>query len=229
VRWAFLSDIHSNLDALGATLEHLDGQGADAAYALGDLVGYNAQPNEVLQTLQARGITCILGNHDWAATKGEPEGFNPYALAGIAYTRKALRPELYAWLAALPQVRDIADGPFRARLVHGSPRDPMSEYVFPASPGWLFEELAEAAGNPDLVAMGHTHVPMRADHGTTFVNPGSVGQPRDGDPRAAWLELDLVAWNVVYRRVEYDIDGAAAAIRAARLPDSLAERLAYGQ
>lgn len=228
VRWALLSDIHSNQEALLAVLEHLDGQGVDEAFALGDLVGYNAEPREVLQLLQRRRVQCVQGNHDWAVAGGDPEGFNPFATAGVLYARRVLGSGDLAWLAALPRVRDVQAPGLRGRLVHGSPRDPLSEYVFPGSPGWLFEELAEAAGKPDLVAMGHTHLPMRVDHGTLFLNPGSVGQPRDGDPRASYCVLDTARRSAEFRRVAYDVEAAAAKVRGAGLPDVLWQRLLRG-
>jgi putative phosphoesterase len=228
VRWAFLSDIHANLDALGAVLEHLAGQGAEHVFALGDLVGYNAEPNEVLRRLRKESVLCLQGNHDRAVLTGDPAGFNPYATAGVLYTRRILDPEQRAWLASLPEVRDVAVPGLRAKLVHGSPRDPLAEYVFPGSPAWLFEELADVAGNPDVVAMGHTHVPMRVDDRTLFLNPGSVGQPRDGDPRASYCVLDTTRRSTEFHRVAYDVESAAAKVRAAGLPDVLWQRLLRG-
>ena len=228
VRWALLSDIHSNLDALTAVLEDMATQGADEVFALGDLIGYNAQPNEVLRLLRERKVQCIQGNHDRAVLTGHPAGFNPYATAGVDYTRKVLQPQHRTWLAELPEMRAPGASGVTAMLVHGSPRDPLSEYIFPGSPAWLFEELAEAAGSPSIVAMGHTHVPMRVDQGTLFVNPGSVGQPRDGDARASYCVLDTTRRTTEFHRVPYDVESAAAKVRDAGLPDVLWQRLLRG-
>jgi putative phosphoesterase len=228
LRVAFLSDIHANLPALEAVLEHARDEGFDESYALGDIVGYNGQPNEVIDRLRKANVECVLGNHDWAATDGQPVGFNPFATRGVEYSRQALGPEQRAWLAALPRERVVQRDDARIVMLHGSPRDPLMEYVFPGSPTWLLEELADAADNPDVLAMGHTHLPMRLEHGTLFLNPGSVGQPRDGDPRASYCVLDTAGLATEFHRVSYDVEAAARAVQAAGLPDFLWQRLLRG-
>jgi putative phosphoesterase len=228
VRLAFFSDVHSNLQALQACLEHLEQQGVDQRYCLGDIVGYNAQPAEVVDLLRAKGVVCIQGNHDWAATEGEPTGFNPFATQGVLYSRRALTPEHKKWLASLPRERAVqAEGEW-VRMYHGSPRDALMEYVFPTSPTWLLDELALLAGSPTVVALGHTHLPMRIDRATLFLNPGSVGQPRDNDPRASYAILDTRGLATEFHRVAYDVEQAAREVREAGLPDFLWQRLLRG-
>jgi diadenosine tetraphosphatase ApaH/serine/threonine PP2A family protein phosphatase len=186
---------------------------------------------------------CLAGNHDLGVTGVIAlEQFSRGAALAATWTRETITPETREFLESLePQRLDEAVG-----LYHASPRDPVWEYVL--SP--LQAELCLDAQQHRIALIGHSHVALSfsrfpgapatgetrdaeneldLDTGEWLINPGSVGQPRDGDPRAAWLELDLDGRRAVYRRTEYDIAGAAAAIRAAKLPDSLAERLLFGQ
>lgn len=239
MRVAVLSDIHSNIVALDAVLRHAGD--VDGIWHLGDVVGYGPEPDAVVGRLTERGATGVRGNHDAAAIGGpEIDWFNPEARSAAEWTRDTMSSASRAWLSDLPQQRTV-DG---VTLVHGSPRDPLREYVTDH----------EAAGeNMELLDTqhglhGHTHVPVawmatpdrvalvRAEDTTTLklgayrtlLNPGSVGQPRDGDPRAAYLVLDLDLGRVSWHRVAYDIEPVQAAIRAAGLPARLAARLALG-
>ncbi len=224
-------------------LEDIAASDAAEVWCLGDLVGYGGEPDACVELARAHVAVCLAGNHDLAVLGELPlEDFSRGASLAVRWTREVLHPENLDFLAELrPQGREGAVG-----LYHASPRDPVWEYVLSA----LLAELC-LDRQPERVALiGHSHValsfaraegelasggPRRAGveldvgSGEWLLNPGSVGQPRDGDPRAAWLELDTEAWTVSYRRTLYDVAGAAAAIRAARLPDSLAERLEYGQ
>jgi diadenosine tetraphosphatase ApaH/serine/threonine PP2A family protein phosphatase len=239
MRVAVLSDIHSNLIALDAVLRHA-GE-VDAIWHLGDVVGYGPEPDAVVARLAERDATGVRGNHDAAAIGGsEIEWFNADARAAAEWTRRTISTSTQRWLADLP-IRRVADG---LSLVHGSPRDPLREYV---------TDGAVAAANLDLQETdhafhGHTHVPVawlatsdgvalirgRETEGIelgsqrTLTNPGSVGQPRDGDPRAAYLVLDTEARTVTWHRVEYDIESVRRAIRAAGLPGRLGDRLVIG-
>lgn len=239
MRIAVLSDIHSNLAALDAVLAHAGA--VDAIWHLGDVVGYGPDPDAVVARLTERGAIGVRGNHDAAALGGPEIGwFNPDAAAAAAWTRDTISASTRAWLAALP-LRRIED---RATLVHGSPRDPLREYIVT-----LDVAVANLAGLTTLYGLhGHTHVPVAfidddrdldvvdPDDGTTLslderptlLNPGSVGQPRDGDPRASYLVIETDAWTVTWRRVAYDVAAVQAAIRAAGLPRRLADRLAIG-
>jgi diadenosine tetraphosphatase ApaH/serine/threonine PP2A family protein phosphatase len=240
---AIVSDIHANRHAFEAVLRDIDSSDARELWCLGDIVGYGADPNDCCALARRHAAVCLSGNHDLAVT-GELalDEFSPGAALAARWTQEVLDEEHADWLRALSP-KGGEDG---VGLYHASPRDPVWEYVVSTLLAELCLDVA-----PDRVSLvGHSHValsfvrpdgeaatgePRRAGDaldlsaGEWLINPGSVGQPRDGDPRAAWLLLDTEAWRGEWRRVEYDIRGAAAAIRAARLPDSLAERLQYGQ
>jgi predicted phosphodiesterase len=243
VRVAVVSDVHGNRHAFEAVLDAVEAAGAEELWCLGDLVGYGAEPDACVELARRHAAVCLAGNHDLAACGRLPlDQFVRGAQLSIEWTREVLAPDHVAWLAQLePQKLDEAIG-----LYHASPRDPVWEYVL--SP--LQAELCIDRLEHRVACIGHSHMALHysraegaiASGGTCkdgtelalgagrwLLNPGSVGQPRDGDPRAAWLLLDTSACTAVFQRAEYDVAGAAAAIRTARLPDSLAERLAHGQ
>jgi diadenosine tetraphosphatase ApaH/serine/threonine PP2A family protein phosphatase len=240
MRVAVLSDIHSNLVALDAVL--VAAGSVDAIWHLGDVVGYGPDPDGVVNRLIEVGAIGVRGNHDAAAAGGsEIDWFNPDARRAMEWTRTAIADSTLAWLESQPERRTVEG----CELVHGSPREPIWEYV--TSVPVARANLA-LLGSP-IGLNGHTHIPVafveddgRVDvvgpgHGSelelrgrrAMLNPGSVGQPRDGDSRAAWLELDTDAWKATYHRTNYDIDSAAEAIRDAGLPELLADRLYIGQ
>ena len=243
MRVAVVSDIHSNLHALEAVLAAIDKEAPDELWCLGDLVGYGARPNECCALVAERTDVCLAGNHDLGVL-GTIDLVEFGGDAGIAarWTREVLEPEARALLERL-EPEGAAHG---VSLYHGSARDPVWEYV-------LSDESAlatlEIAGSP-LVLVGHSHVALRVvqpdtgdldgglaaagtelelDGTRALLNPGSVGQPRDGDPRAAYLLLDLDARRAEFRRVEYDIERSQREIRDAGLPELLAARLEVGQ
>jgi diadenosine tetraphosphatase ApaH/serine/threonine PP2A family protein phosphatase len=239
MRIAVLSDIHSNIVALDAVLSHAGD--VDAVWHLGDVVGYGPEPDAVVARLREREATGVRGNHDAAAVGGpEIDWFNPEARAAVEWTRETMAEDTCRWLQELPVRRVIDD----VLLVHGSPRDPLREYV---------TDRAAAGENMDLqetqhALHGHTHVPVAwmatpgrvalVQAGDTsaielgayrsLINPGSVGQPRDGDPRAAYLVLDRELGRITWHRVAYDIARVQGAMRAAGLPDPHAASLAFG-
>jgi diadenosine tetraphosphatase ApaH/serine/threonine PP2A family protein phosphatase len=240
---AVLSDIHGNRHAFEAVLADAERAGAEEAWCLGDLVGYGADPDACVQLAQERCAIVLAGNHDMGVT-GELSlaDFSRNALAAAVWTQKTIAPEHAEFLRRLEP--EGVEGEFG--LFHASPRDPVWEYVLSS----LLAEMCLDEAPQRVSFIGHSHVALSfrraaggdargeqreagslADLGEDewLVNPGSVGQPRDGDPRAAWLLLDTDARTAQWRRVEYDLAGAQAAIRAAGLPDSLAERLGYGQ
>ncbi len=224
----FISDVHSNLEALDAVLEAADGLGV---YCLGDIVGYGASPNEVIARLRESSATCILGNHDLAAVTGEVSGFNPRAAMAVLWTARHLSQDGKRFLNGLPRRTSVVMGGRRVLMVHGSPDDPMWEYVFEETHRDLFGYYLRREG-ADVVALGHTHVPFawRGEEGIVF-NPGSVGQPRDGDARASYALLTVArdgSVTVEPRRVVYDVRAAAEKITSSGLPPSLASRLATG-
>jgi predicted phosphodiesterase len=241
VRAAIFSDIHANLHALEAVFEAIDADPPDELWCLGDLVGYGPRPNEVTALVQERASVCLVGNHDLGVLgRLDLEEFAPDAQASARWTQTVILDENRAYLEGLsPEAKTD-----RAELYHASPRDPVWEYV-------ITEEAARDALESTVapaVLVGHSHLALAialvddelngdlAPDGTQIdlaegrwlLNPGSVGQPRDGDPRAAWLELDFETWEGRFRRVAYDIARTQEEIRERELPEALAERLAHG-
>lgn len=227
VRLALLSDVHANLHALEAVMADVRDQGPDAICFLGDAVGYNAHPRECLRELEATCQVSIQGNHDQAVLEGGEEWFNDAARAGVEHSRRELTDKDLATLASWGRQAEIAG----THLVHASPRAPTTEYVFPDIHPEALEEIVRhpSVGDARIVAMGHTHVPFVKHVAELLViNVGSVGQPRDGDPRACWCLVDTEGPSADHRRVDYDIEGAAQAVRDAGLPARLATRLYDG-
>ena len=243
MRVAVLSDVHGNRHALEAVLEDVAGADVAELWCLGDVVGYGADPNDCVDLVRERCALSLAGNHDLAVTGHlSLDDFSRGAALAAKWTTEVLAPERVEWLAGL-KASGTRGG---AGLYHGSPRDPVWEYVISS----LLADLCLDVAPERVCIVGHSHVALafRREEGKTAIgercyagddadlaegrwllNPGSVGQPRDGDPRAAWLLLDLEARRCEWKRVRYDVAGAAKAIRAARLPESLAERLEYGQ
>ena len=225
MRLALIADPHANRPAIEAVLEAIDRERVDRIVCAGDLVGYNPWPNEVVALLRERGVLAIRGNHDRAALTGTAVGFNPVAAEALAWTAKRLTAETVATLRELEDRTRFPAGRATVAVYHGSPRDD-DEYVFPEDAS---EDLVDAAGTR-IVVLGHTHVPMYCAYPSGIVvNPGSVGQPRDGDPRAAYAVLDTATEEWRVERVPYDVARVQSAIRRAGLPRFLAARLAVGR
>lgn len=246
MRAAVLSDIHSNRHALEAVLAAVDEADVDQVWCLGDMVGYGAEPDACTTLVRERCSTCLVGNHDLALLGAiDVSTFSETAAAAVEWTRENVSAATLEFLGGL----DPSASHHGVGLFHASPRDPIWEYV-------LSTDQAEAgfeAQEERIGLIGHSHIALffvRAvgarpgyaqgaqagddaevdvTEGDWLLNPGSVGQPRDGDPRAAWLELDTEQWLARYHRVPYDIEGAASAILAAGLPSVLAERLQAGR
>ena len=240
MRIGILSDVHANLPALDAVLTAL-GE-VDALWQLGDVVGYGPHPDEVVERLRERGAIGVQGNHDTAALGGgDVEYFNSAARQALEWTRERISSATRAWLAALPERRTEGE----VTLVHGSPREPIWEYVLTGS----VARASFAAFESSWCLHGHTHIPaawildrgrisllepepgetLRLEQGRFLVNPGGVGQPRDGDPRASALVHDTEAGTLTWLRIPYPIAEVQAAMRAARLPAALVARLDRGQ
>ena len=246
MRIAVVSDVHSNLRALEAVLAAIGT--ADACWHLGDAVGYGPDPDAVVARLRGVDAVSVRGNHDDAVAGGEcVRWFVSDARAAAEWTRSVISPQTRAWLEALPLqvVTETPAGSFT--LVHGSPRDPLREYVY--SRAVAREILGDVATEHCLV--GHTHVPLHfqtigrrgaaleewqvdlsrpahLDEGRAILNPGGVGQPRDHDPRAAYMIIDTDTRRAAWHRVEYDVKGTQRAMLEAGLPPALAGRLAFG-
>jgi len=219
---ALLSDIHANVIALEAVLRDLPE--VSGIWVMGDTVGYGPDPAPTLALLRERGATLIAGNHDRAVATGEGlELFNAAARTAAERHRAWLGGADRDFLAGLPLTLEPAAG---YAICHGSPRDPLWEYIFDArAAGYAMAGLAVPR-----CCVGHTHVPARFPVGDAkvMINPGSVGQPRDGDPRAAYAVLDVDRATVDFHRVAYDVPETQKRMRALKLPDMLAERLAFG-
>jgi predicted phosphodiesterase len=256
VRLAIVSDIHANLPALEVVLADAQRVGVDQLWCLGDVVGYGAHPDECTGLIAERSALCLVGNHDLAVLgELDDSAFSPAAAAAVRWTRETARPETIEFLRGLEPAEESRE----VALYHASPRDPIWEYVlwpdqaaeciavqaarvslvghshvalfFVMAEDGDREGLGQAIELEDVAKGAQAVAGTRLDlsEGRWLINPGSVGQPRDGDPRAAWMELDTDAWEATYHRVEYEIDRAADAIAANELPDHLAKRLYVGQ
>jgi diadenosine tetraphosphatase ApaH/serine/threonine PP2A family protein phosphatase len=242
-RLALVSDVHGNLPAFQAVLDDVRDEGVDEIWCLGDLVGYGAQPEECVALARETCSICLAGNHDLVVTGDiDIADFSRTAAVAALWTRDHMGQDAMAFLRAL----DPKDDSRSLGLYHASPRDPVWEYVLSTGQADDCMRLMQ----PRVGAVGHSHVALffhknetpnvvgsQTPGGTRLVmsdgrwliNPGGVGQPRDGDPRAAWLLLDTETWTATWRRVEYPIDDAARAIEEAGLPTVLGERLYNGQ
>jgi predicted phosphodiesterase len=241
MRIAILSDIHANYHALEAALAAVDAEGVDEIWCLGDTVGYGPRPNRCCKVVSERAALCLAGNHDLAVIGSlSVDEFNGDAAAAARWTREVIEPEPLAFLRSL---EPAATRP-GAELYHGSPIDPVWDYVLSETTAFLSFRLTTAP----LVVVGHSHVALalswRGDalgggvaaendeidlaEGRWLLNPGSIGQPRGGDPRAAWLLIDEEVRRATFRRTPYPIEQTQAEIRERGLPEALAERLTHG-
>lgn len=243
LKYGFLGDIHGNLGALTRVLEALDHEGVEQVVSVGDVVGYGAAPAECIELLREREIIVVKGNHDAACTGELSDGmFNPHARAAVRWTRGVLTETDMAWLRGLPMTYDLA----HAHVSHGT-------LYRPEQFGYI-QSTADADPSLDIMSLptcfvGHTHVPVTmmrlrqdpmrtaytldddvdlSDAHRTLVNVGSVGQPRDEDPRTGYALYDVEEQRLRIVRIEYDIEAEAARIRAAGLPGVLADRLFLG-
>lgn len=233
---AVLSDIHGNLQALEAVWQDLEAQQPDEVYCLGDLVGYGAHPNEVVEFVRQRQVPTLMGNYDegvgfdlddCGCVYRDPE-LERLGDLSLQWTRAHTTAENKGFLQSLPmQIRLDQHRP-SVLLVHGSPRR-INEYLYEERPTATFERIAKVAGS-ELLLFGHTHLPYQKRLAETlFVNVGSAGRPKDGDPRAGYVLLDLKQRpKVEFRRVPYDTGAAAAAIRITDLPSHYADELLSG-
>lgn len=248
MRILILSDIHANLVALQTVLDTVDRASLDQVWCLGDIVGYGPDPNECVALVREVATHCLVGNHDWAALdKLEIDDFNPEARQAVLWTQEQLTPESVAFLDALEGRLDGAHPDFT--LAHGSPQHPIWEYILYASTAAdNFEHF-----DTRFCLVGHTHKPVifRQEVGQEgvlalqpainvplplgqteavrfIINPGSVGQPRDNDPRAAYAIYDAEEGALTFHRTPYDIAETQRRMREANLPERLIQRLEYG-
>ncbi len=240
MKYAIIADIHANLEALQAVLEDAKKQQVTHYACLGDVVGYNANPKECLEVIRGMGMPCVKGNHDEMCSEdADLEGFNPHAAEAVNWTRAQLNPEERTWLKELKYFRLVAS----FSIVHATLDGPQRW-------GYVFDKLAAAASftyqNTAVCFFGHTHVPVafirdsmvrggtyskfKTEPGRKyFVNVGSVGQSRDGVPKATYVVYDLQEGSIELRRLDYDMATVQRKILEAGLPPRLAERLSQGR
>ena len=240
MKYAIIADNHGNLDAFQVVLEDIRAQKATHIVCLGDVVGYNAQPKECLDIIRQMNVPCVKGNHDeYCSTENHLDGFNPHAAEAVHWTRNQLSPEDKQWLRDLKYSRMAAN----FTMVHAT-------LDAPERWGYVFDKLAAAASfpyqNTQMCFFGHTHVPVAFMRDTVvrggtyskfkvdpakkyFINVGAVGQPRDNNPKAAYVIYDMDLQTIELRRLDYDIAAAQKKILEAGLPERLAERLAFGR
>lgn len=240
MKFAIIADIHGNLEAFRVVLNDAQKQRCTHYACIGDVVGYGANPAECLALVRKMGMPCVKGNHDeYCSIDEQTEGFNPAAAEAVQWTRKQLSEDGRQWLRDLKYVRIVKN----FTIVHATLDGPQRW-------GYVFDKLAAAASfpyqNTPVCFFGHTHVPVafirdsmvrggtyskfKIEAGKKyFINVGAVGQPRDGNPKAAYVVYDTVEGTIELRRLEYDIAAAQKKIRDAGLPERLAERLAYGR
>ncbi len=240
MKYAIIADIHANLEALNVVLEDIKAQECTHVACLGDVVGYGANPKECLDIIRGMNIPCVKGNHDeMCSVEADLEGFNPHAAEAVHWTRQQLDEDDCQWLRDLKYIRLVTS----FSIVHAT-------LDVPQKWGYVFDKLAAAASftyqNTPVCFFGHTHVPVafvrdsvvrggtyskfKVEAGKKyFVNVGSVGQSRDGVAKATYVIYDIAEQTIELRRLDYDIATAQAKIRAAGLPERLAERLAQGK
>ena len=234
-RVAVITDIHGNLPALEASLRAIDAIGVDGLFCGGDLVGYGPHPNEVCALIEGRGIPTIYGNYDYAVGRDLDDCGCAYVTQhdrelgqrSVAWTLERTDQAAKEFMRELPFDLHFPVGEQGVHLVHGSPRK-VNEYLFEDKPARLYERLAAAESDPVLV-FGHTHKPWIHTYGSVlFVNCGSVGKPKDGDPRAAFAILEADDHGPVrasIQRVPYDAEAVAREVAAAGLPSEYAQKL----
>ncbi len=234
---AIFSDIHGNLPALESVLNDIETRRVDHVYCLGDLVGYAPYPNEVIDLVRRKGVPTVMGNYDEGVGSDRDDCGCAYRLPdekrlgvlSFEWTKSHVTPENKAFLRSLSREIRFEAGRRRFLLVHGSPRR-INEYLFEDRPQSSFKRLAEAI-HADVLAFGHTHRPYTKEvEGVLFVNVGSAGKPKDGDPRSCYALIQATNGKLeaTFQRVEYDVARAAHAIRHSDLPDQFAEQLERG-
>ena len=219
-----ISDVHSNATALKAVLSEMDKIGIEKILHAGDIIGYNPYPNETIEMFIGNKITSILGNHDRAIITGDYSEFNPYAAAALLWTKKVLSPGNFEYIKSLKNREHFTIDNIHFVAIHGSPRD-VDEYIFPVNVSAHF--LADAKA--DVLVLGHTHVQFKKEYSPGIIlNPGSVGQPRDENPDAAFAVYDTMTNFAKLKRINYDVEKVIEDMHNAHLPNKLGIRLRYG-
>jgi len=231
VRLLIVSDIHSNFEALETVIEKAGD--FDLAICAGDIVGYGPDPGDCVETLKRLKFRSVSGNHDLGVTTGEGSvsHFNVHAARAVNINRRLLNQDQMQWLGKLPKSLELDIEGARVSVYHGSPSRPTWEYVFPTEAEARAGEFFETTG-ADIIILGHTHVPhTHRTEDALLLNPGSVGQPRDGDPRASYMLVYIEDGETEVRhgRAEYDIDIVMERMRRLDLPAPMVTRLKHGR
>ena len=217
-----IADVHSNAVALKAVLSALRGSDVEKILHAGDIIGYNPYPNETIELFEENKVLSIRGNHERALLSGDTSGFNPYAASALEWTRNVISAKNADYIAGLKDEEYISIGKKHMFIVHGSPRD-FDEYVYPE------DAVPEFLSGCDILVLGHTHIQFIKEYPEgMIVNPGSVGQPRDGNPGAAFAILDTGSGEIKPGRAGYDIEKVVEDMLRAHLPENLALRLKLG-
>ncbi len=219
-----ISDVHSNAVALEAILSAFEGMGVRKILHAGDIIGYNPYPNETIALFREHKIISIIGNHDRALITDDASDFNPYAAEALVWTKRAISHENLEYLMKLTNRESLIIDKRRIVLIHGSPRD-VDEYIYPENVSAHFLAITKA----DILVLGHTHVQFKKKYSLgTVLNPGSVGQPRDENPNAAFAVYDTSTGEVRLQRACYDIERVIEDMQNAHLPEKLSIRLRFG-
>lgn len=226
-RISVIADLHSNQTAFEKVLEHMPR--VDRVICAGDLVGYGACPNEIVELVRSRDVLTVIGDHDYAVSKDDFSLLDSRAREAALWTCKELKDKNFEFLRGLPQSTTFSIEGRDIYIVHGSPRDPLEGSIYPEISNQFLVKFTQKV-DADIVVLGHTHLPVeRTIQGKLIINPGSVGQPRDRDPSTSYMVLKLGRKiEVELERLSYDVDSAVKAIRKAGLPEELGTRLFFG-
>ena len=226
-RIGVIADPHSNAVALQAVME--DMPKVDRIICAGDLVGYGPQPNEVVEMVKSMDAVNVLGNHDHAVITGKYNSYDELAAKADEWNQEELTGSNMKFLKKLDETKELEVEGHKIFVAHGTPRKPLKEYLYPGTSKRALAKMTQTA-NADVIVLGHTHVPMdETIQGKLVINPGSVGQPRDRDPKASYMIMELGSEREVsIKRVSYDVDEVEKMIKEAGLPEKFATRLHFG-
>jgi putative phosphoesterase len=226
---AFLSDIHSNIHALNEVIKKIESINIDEIWCCGDIVGYNAFPRECIELLKEKNVKSTKGNHEQILINGKTYLLNEFGIAGVLFNREVLDDDEIKYLDLLPENTTINIDYLNFFISHGSPQNNLFGYVFPWSSEKYLSDISKDLDS-DVIILGHTHIQMEAKVGhKLFLNPGSVGQPRDSIPKACFMVFDTDIKKAEWYRVSYDIDAAANANIKNNLPIYSSKRLYLGK
>lgn len=229
MKLAFIADIHSNIHAFQGVLKKIDDLSVDEIICCGDIVGYYAFPTECINLMKDNNISSVMGNHDLATVDNKTSWFRDNSVEGIKFSRKKVDKDNIKYLATLPYKMLFNRDGISFYIAHGSPRDNLFEYVHPVVSDDFLQTLGKNVA-ADVIILGHTHVQMEAEVDTQlFLNPGSVGQPRDGISKACFMVFNTNDRSMNWYRVSYDLDAVCKSVLDNNLPLDFADRLRLGK